>query len=146
MAIKKQVSKKAVKPLVKQSVKSYQDCIEAEKQKMAAYSRKMSGSVKEFRSDVKSLQNTYRQYSKELKDAARSMRAEGTRNMNEKVGKYTQDIQAQISEHKEAVKHIGASVKYFISQINAKKAEFKSYARGPFRSYIKAFWGYEQAL
>lgn len=110
----------------KSSIKTYTQGIDAEKQKMATYSRKME-------TNVKSLQNKFKGYSKNLKEAAIALREEGIKNMSEKVGKFKGDIKAQIKENKESVSHIGDNIKYYLSEINKTKNNFKSYA--------KAFWG-----
>lgn len=125
----------------KTSVKSYQRDINAEKQKMAAYSRKMATNVRTLQANVKSLQTSYKKFTKEMKEAAKTMRQDGIKRMNEKVGKFKGEIGDQIKENKEAISHMESNVKYFLSEINKKKKDFRAYARGPFNDYIKAFWG-----
>lgn len=116
------------------SVKSYQQDINLEKQKMGNYTKKM-------RTSVKSLQAATKSYSKEMKDAGRNMIAEGNRNMNVKVGKFREEIKNQVKENKEAIAHIGNSIQFFLGEVNKKKKDFRAYTRGPFAGYIKAFWG-----
>lgn len=116
------------------SVKSYQQSINSEKQRMGAYAKKMGTSVK-------SLQGEFKKHSKEVKEAGRNMIGEGIRNMKNKVGKFNNDIQDQIKENKASVSRMGDNIKYFLSEINKKKKDFKAYASGPFKNYIKAFWG-----
>lgn len=116
------------------SVKSYQQDINLEKQKMGAYAKKMGTSVR-------SLQGDFKKHSKEMKEAGRNMIEEGNRNMNTKVGKFREEIKNQIKENKDAIAHMGNSVQFFLGEINKKKKDFRAYARGPFVSYIKAFWG-----
>ena len=119
-----------------------------EKQKMKAYSNKMALSVKSLQSDVKSLKNNWKQNTKHLRNAAAAMHNEGINTMKQKLGKFNSkiagfrnEIQDQVKENKECAAHICNNIKYFNSEINAKKKAFRSYARGPFNDYIKAFWG-----
>ena len=118
----------------KSSVKTYQQGINTEKQKMGAYTKKMGSSVK-------SLQGEFKKHGKEMREAGRAMIAEGNRNMAAKVGKFGAEIKNQIKENKEAIANMGNGVQFFLGEINKKKKDFRAYARGPFNSYIKAFWG-----
>lgn len=118
----------------KSSVKTYQQDINAEKQKMGAYSNK-------FKTTVRSLQANFKKHAKDMKVAALQMREDGIKNMDEKVRKFNHEIKGQIQENKEAISHIANNVKFFQSEISKKKKDFQAYARGPFNSYIKAFWG-----
>lgn len=151
--VKEAPKKKAkVKAEAKSSVKSYERGIEVEKQNMGAYSKK-------FGATVRSLQADFKSHQKELKEAALKMHEEGKKKMNskinqfkgemkaaaklmnDKVNKFNSDVKSQISENKEAVSRIEKGTKFLLSEINKKKREFKAYAHGPFRDYIKAFWG-----
>lgn len=116
------------------SVKSYQQGIDGEKQKMGAYSKK-------FGTTVKSLQADFKIHAKDMKNAALQIREDGIKQMSQKVHKYKGDIKDQIVENKEAVARIGNSVKLFQSEVRKKDHDFQAYARGPFQGYIKAFWG-----
>lgn len=130
----KMAKKKAEAKQLKTTVKSYQQDIDAEKQKMAAYSQKME-------TNVRSLQANFRKCAKDMKNAALQMREDGIKQMHQKVHKYKGDIKDQIVENKEAVVRIENGVKLFQSEFNKKSKDFRAYARGPFRNYIKAFWG-----
>ena len=81
MAEQKEVDKKKAKAEGKMTVKSYQQDINVEKQKMGAYSKK-------FGSTVRSLQADFKKHGKEMKEAASNMREEGIKNMSAKVGKF----------------------------------------------------------
>ncbi len=116
------------------SVKSYQQNITAEKQKMGAYTKKMKTSVR-------SLQADFKKHGREMHEAGRNMIADGNANMNAKVGKFRGEIKSQIKENKEAIANIGNGVKFFLGEVNQKKKDFRAYARGTFNNYIKAFWG-----
>lgn len=116
------------------SVNSYQQGINAERQKMGAYSKKMGTSVR-------SLQGEFKKHGKEMGEAGRTMIAEGNANMNAKVEKFRGEIKNQIKENKEAVARLGNGIRFFLGEVNKKKKDFRAYARGPFNSYIKAFWG-----
>ncbi|MEW5896477.1 MAG: hypothetical protein AB1668_02190 [Nanoarchaeota archaeon] len=116
----------------KTSVKSYQQDTEAEKQKMGAYSKK-------FKTTVRSLQTGFKKHARDMKAAASSMREEGIRSMRQKVGKFNHEIKDQVKENKEAVTRMSDNVKFFQSEINKKKKDFKAYAKGPFTNSIKAF-------
>lgn len=116
------------------SVKTHQESMEIEKQKMTAFSKKMGKSVKEMQADFK-------RHAKIIRAAALNMREEGLKNMSEKIGKFSKEIQDQVKKNKEAASHMEDNIKYFISKINKKKNEFKSYAKGPFQDYIKNFQG-----
>ena len=118
----------------KSSVKTYQQGIDTEKQKMGAYTKKMGSSVK-------SLQGEFRKQGKEMREAGRAMIAEGNRNMKTKVEKFSSEIKDQIKENREAIANIGNGIQFFLGEINKKKKDFRAYARGPFNGYIKAFWG-----
>ena len=118
----------------KSSVKTYQQGIDTEKQKMGAYTKKMGSSVK-------SLQGEFKKHGKEMREAGRAMIAEGNRNMSAKVGKFMSEIKDQIKENKEAIANIGNGVQFFLGEINKKKKDFRAYASGPFNGYIKSFWG-----
>ena len=129
MAEQKEISKKKAKAegKGKMTVKSYQQDINVEKQRMGAYSKK-------FGSTVRSLQADFKKHGKEMKEAASNMREEGIRSMRPKVAKFKGEIQDQIKENKQAVAHITSNVKYFLGEINKKKRDFRSYAR-------VSFWG-----
>ncbi len=129
--IKKKV---IVKGAGKTSVKSYQQNIDTEKQKMGTYSKK-------FGATVRSLQANWKKYEKDMKESATKMREEGMRNMTLKVNRFKGDIKAQIAENKGAVSRISDGIKLFQSEIKKEKKDFQAYARGPFQEYIKAFWG-----
>ena len=129
------------KPEVKSSVKTFQQGIDAEKQMMSAYAKKMGSSVRFLQAEVKHLQAEFKKHGKEMKEAGKNMIAEGNRNMDSKVGKFKGEIRNQIKENKEAIANIGNGVQFFIGEVNKKKKDFRAYARGPFNSYIKAFWG-----
>lgn len=134
------------------SVKTYQQGINVEKEKMGAYSKK-------FGTTVKSLQADFKKHTKDLKEAALKMKEEGAKHMNtkinqfkgemkaaskmmdDKVGKYKGDIKNQIKENKDAVAKMEGGVKFYLSEINKKKKDFQAYQEGPFKDYIKAFWG-----
>ncbi len=116
------------------SVKSYQEGVNPEKQKMGAYTKKM-------RTNVRSLQAEFKKHAREMKEAGKNMIAEGNANMNSKVGKFRGEIKNQIKENKEAVTHLGNGVQFFFGEVNKKKKDFRAYSRGPFNGYIKAFWG-----
>ncbi len=118
----------------KSSVKTYKQSIDVEKQKMGAYSNN-------FKTTVRSLQANFKKHAKDMKVAALQMREDGIGRMHQKVHEYKRDIKDQIVENKEAVARIGDSVKLFQSEILKKNRDFKAYVRGPFKSYIKAFWG-----
>lgn len=123
----KEVHKKKAKAEGKMTVKSYQQDINAEKQRMTSYSKK-------FGSTVRSLQADFKKHAKEMENAASNMREEGIKNMSAKVGKFKGEIQDQIKENKTAVSHIASNVKFFLSEINKKKKDFKTYAK-------VSFWG-----
>ncbi len=123
----KEVHKKKAKAEGKMTVKSYQQDINLEKQRMASYSKK-------FGSTVRSLQSDFKKNAKEMENAASNMREEGIRNMRSKVAKFKGEIQDQIKENKTAVSHIASNVKFFLSEINKKKKDFKTYAK-------VSFWG-----
>ncbi|MEK6868753.1 MAG: hypothetical protein AABX74_00860 [Nanoarchaeota archaeon] len=123
----KEVHKKKGKAEGKMTVKSYQQDINVEKQKMGAYSKK-------FGSTVRSLQADFRKHAKDMKAAAENMREEGIKKMSAKVGKFKGEIQDQIKENKTAVAHIASNIKYFLGEINKKKRDFRSYAK-------VSFWG-----
>jgi hypothetical protein len=145
MAEQKEVPKKKAKAEGKMTVKSYQQDINVEKQKMGAYSKK-------FGSTVKSLKADFKKHEKDLKEAASNMRKEGikhmgnkinqfkgeiktaTKKMNDGVDKLKGDIEDQIKENKTAVAHIASNIKYFLGEINKKKRDFRSYAK-------VSFWG-----
>lgn len=110
----------------KPSVKSYQQDINLEKQKMDTYTRRMGSSVK-------SLQGEFKKSAKEMKEAGKNMIAEGNANMSTKVGKFKGEIKNQIKENKEAITRIENGVQFFLGEINKKKKDFRAYA--------KAFWG-----
>ena len=123
----------------KSSVKTYQQGIDIEKQKMGAYTKKMGSSVKSLQGGVKSLQGEFKKHGKEMREAGRAMIAEGNRNMAAKVGKFSGEIKNQIKENKEAIANMGNGVQFFLGEINKKKKDFRAYARGPFNGYIKLF-------
>lgn len=125
----------------KTSVKSYQQDIEKEKREMGAYSKEMATNVRKLQGNVKSLQADFKKYAKDLNASAATMREEGIKEMNGKIGKFKSDIKDQIKEHKEAISHMANNVRYFLGEINKKKKEFRAYTRGPFRDWINAFWG-----
>ena len=136
--------KKAEQSVFKTSVKSLSGDIDAEKQKMSDYSKKMGSSVR-------SLQNGFKEHSKDMKAAALKMNEEGTTRMRGKVNKFKAEIQegttrmrgkvnkfkaeirGQFKENKEAASRIGSSVKILLNEVNKKQ--------GSFQNYIKAFWG-----
>lgn len=120
--VKEEFPKKKAKAEAKSSVKSLKHGIEVEKQKMGAYSKKMGASVR-------SLQAGFKKHAKDVKEAAIALREEGIKNMSEKVGKFKGDIKAQIKENKESVSHMGDNIKYYLSEINKTKNNFKSYAK-----------------
>ncbi len=126
--------KTSLKENIGTSVKSYQEGIDTEKQKMNVYAKKMASSVK-------SLQNDFKKHAKDMNAAALALREAGMQNMNTKVTKFKGEIRAQVRENKEAIANIGNSVNYFVSQINGKKRDFSSYAKGEFQNWIKSFWG-----
>ena len=148
--IKAKKTKSKIK--AKSSVKSYQQEIDTEKQKMGAYSKNMGKSVK-------SLQGEFKKHSKEMQEAGRNMIAEGNKNMNAKVNQFEGEIKVaskamsdgikrlhtniknQMKENKETVSRIENGVKFFCSEVNKKKKDFQAYAQGTFPPYIKAFWG-----
>ena len=127
MVEQKEVPKKKAKAEGKMTVRSYQQDINVEKQKMGAYSKK-------FGSTVRSLQADFKKHGKEMKEAASNMREEGIKNMSAKVGKFKGEIQDQIKENKQAIAHIASNIKYFLGEINKKKKDFRSYAK-------VSFWG-----
>ena len=127
MAEQKEIDKKKGKAEGKMNVRSYQQDINVEKQKMGAYSKK-------FGSTVRSLQADFKKHGKEMKEAASNMREEGIKNMSAKVGKFKGEIQDQIKENKQAVAHMVSNIKYFLGEINKKKKDFRSYAK-------VSFWG-----
>lgn len=144
--------KSAERSVLKTSVRSYEEGVCVEKQRMGDYTKKMASSVK-------SLQGEFKRHSKEIKEAGKTMNVEGKKKMNAKVEKFTgemktaskqiasgvrklnNDIKDQVQENKEAVSRIGGSIKLLLSEVNKKKKDFQAYARGPFNGYIKAFWG-----
>ena len=111
MAEQKEVPKKKAKAEGKMTVKSYQQGINVEKQKMGAYSKKFGHTVNQFKGEIKT----------------------ATKKMNDGVDKLKGDIEDQIKENKTAVAHIASNIKYFLGEINKKKKDFKSYA--------VSFWG-----
>src|SRR3989338_4041471 len=121
----KEIDKKKGKAEGKMTVRSYQQDINVEKQKMGAYSKK-------FGSTVRSLQADFKKHGKEMKEAASNMREEGIKNMIPKVAKFKGEIQDQIKENKQAVAHIASNIKYFLGEINKKKKDFRSYAKVSF--------------
>ncbi len=116
------------------SVKSYQQGIDSEKQKMGAYAKKMV-------SNVKSLQAEFKKHGKEMHEAGRNMIAEGNKKMAGKITRYKGEIRTQIKENNEAVSKMGSSIKFFLSEVNKTKKDFRAYQRGAFQAYINAFWG-----
>ena len=129
--------KKAEQSVFKTSVKSLSGDIDAEKQKMG--------------SSVRSLQNGFKEHSKDMKAAALKMNEEGTTRMRGKVNKFKAEIRGQFKENKEAASRfkaeirgqfkenkeaasrMGSSVKILLNEVNKKQ--------GSFQNYIKAFWG-----
>lgn len=134
-------SKTSSKENAGSSVKLYQEGIDTEKQKMSAYSKKMGSSIRAMGSSIKALQNDFKKHGRDMNAAAVALRETGIQNMNMKVTKFKGEIRAQIRENKEAVANMGNSVNYFVSQINGKKRDFRSYAKGEFQNWIKSFWG-----
>ncbi len=124
----------AKKKELESSVKSYQQGIDLEKQKMNLY-------IKKTGTSVRSLQEEFRKHSKEMKGAAKNMLEEGSKNMNAKVGRFRGEIKNQIKENKEAAAHMESGVRFFLGEINKKKKDFQAYAQGPLTDYIRAFWG-----
>lgn len=128
------MAKKAKQAVAKTSVKSYNEGINLEKQKMGTYAKKMG-------TNVKSLQGEFKKHSKEIKEAGKNMLADGNKKMSAKIEKFNGEIKNQIRENKESIANMGNGVKLFISDVNKKKKDFQAYSRGPFNGYIKAFWG-----
>lgn len=129
------MAKKAkTKTEAKTSVKSYQGDTDAETQKMADYTKKMGSSVR-------SLQKEFRGHAKDMQAAALKMNEEGATRMQGKVNKFKAEIRDQLKENKEAVAYLENGTKLLLSKVNQKKKDFHAYSRGPFQSYIKAFWG-----
>lgn len=126
--------KKAGQLALKTSVKSYQGDIDAEKQKMGDYAKKMGSSVR-------SLQKEFKGHAKYLQEAAAKMNEEGAARMQGKVNKFKAEIRDQGKENKEAIAYLGNGVKLLLSKVNQKKKDFHAYQQGPFQGYIKAFWG-----
>ncbi len=122
---KKKADKKVAKTEAT-SVRSYKNDTEAEKQTMSAYSKK-------FGSTVRGLQSNFKKYTKDVRVAASALREEGIKNMSNKINKFKGDIEDQIKENKAAVTKISNGVKFFLSEINKKKKDFKAYAY--------TFWG-----
>lgn len=116
----------------KTSVKYYQQEIESEKHKMDAYSKK-------FATTIGPLQAGFKKHAKDMNASALKIREDGITNMNRKVGKFNHEIKGQIQENKEAVSRIANNIKFFQSEINKKKNDFKAYAHGPFTNDIKSF-------
>ncbi len=132
MAEQEETSKKKTKakPEAKESktsVRTYKEGIELEGQKMTAYSKKFGSSVKSLQADIK-------KHSKDISAAAKNLREEGIKNMSNKIEKFKKDIQ-------NATEHMADNIKYFTSEINKQKKDFKNYAQGPFKEYIKNFQG-----
>ncbi|MDP2950846.1 MAG: hypothetical protein Q8N55_00525 [bacterium] len=121
-ASKKKAKAKPKEEVSKTSIKSYKEGVELEKQKMDAYAKK-------FGSSVTSLQADIRKHSKDISAAAEDMRTEGIKNMSNKIGKFKKDIQSHKKELEAAAEHMADNVKYFISEINKKKKEFKEYIK-----------------
>lgn len=118
----------------KKSVKDFQNEIRTEEKKMHEYG-------KNFNTTVKGLENDWKKHGKQLKEAATQMRNQGINKMKEKVKGFNNEILNQKKENKAAVSRMKGDVDLFLSEIDGKRKDFESYAKGPFASYIKAFWG-----
>ncbi len=152
------VEKKAINPK-KKSVKEFQNEIRAEENKMQKYGQKFNDTVKSlkneirakegemqkygqnFNTTVKGLENDWKKHSKDLKEAAMKMRNQGINKMKEKIREFNNEILNQKKENRAAISHMKGDVGLFVSEIDGKRKDFQSYAKGPFAGYIKAFWG-----
>ena len=118
--------KKAETIALKTSVKSYQGDIDAEKQKMGDYAKKMGSSVR-------SLQKEFKGHAKDMQEAAAKMNEEGATRMRGKVNKFKAEIRDQMKENKGAAARLGNGVKLLLSQVNQTKKDFQTYSQ--------VFWG-----
>ncbi len=118
----------------KTSVKSYCQGVEKEKQKMEI-------GTKVFQTNVRSLQNKFKQHAKDMGEAASKLLEEGNRKMKGKISRFKGQIREQIKENNEANSLFSSGLNKFNSDINKKKKEFEAYTKGPFQDSIKAFWG-----
>ena len=134
------------------TVKSLKNEIRAKEQEMQKYGEN-------FNTTVKGLENDWKKHGKQLKEAATEMRNQGIHKMKEKVSEFNKETLAhknmfdanvkklnnnilnQKKENKTAVSRMNGDVGLIISEINGKRKDFESYAKGPFAGYIKAFWG-----
>jgi len=132
--------KKSVNPK-KKSVKEFQNEIRAEENKMQDYAKKQETAVRHLCGDIRTLKNSWNGYGKGLKEAATQMRNQGINKMKEKVRGFNNEILNQKKENKAAISRIKGDVNLFVSEIDGKRKDFESYAKGPFAGYIKAFWG-----
>jgi len=119
---------------MKEKVGNYNNEILNQKKENKAAISKMKGSVN-------SLKNDWKEHGKSLKKAATQMRNQGINRMREKVRGFNNEISNQKKENRAAISRMKGDVGLFVSEIDGKRKDFQSYARGPFQSYIKAFWG-----
>jgi len=125
----------------KKSVKEFQNEIRAKEGEMQEYAKKQETAVRHLCGEVKTLKNSWKGYDKDLKKAAIQMRNQGINRMREKVRGFNNEISNQKKENRAAISRMKGDVGLFVSEIDGKRKDFQSYARGPFQSYIKAFWG-----
>ncbi|MDP2926096.1 MAG: hypothetical protein Q8N99_07000 [Nanoarchaeota archaeon] len=150
----------------KKSVKEFQNEIRAEEVKMQKYGKKFDDTVKSLKSDcrakegemqeyakkqatavkhlcgeIKTLKNSWDGYGKDLKEAATEMRNQGINKMKGKVREFNKEILNQKKENQVSISRMKGDVGLFVSEIEGKRKDFESYAKGPFAGYIKAFWG-----
>ena len=144
----------------KKSVREFQNEIRAEEKKMQKYGQN-------FNTTVKGLENNWKEHGKSVKKAAIQMRNQGINKMKEKVRGFSNEILNQKKENKAAISRMKGDVDLFVSEIDGKRKDFESYAKGPFTKdinfliseadkkkkefreyikgpfadYIKAFWG-----
>ena len=119
---------------MKEKVGNYNNEILNQKKKNEAAISKMKGSVN-------NLKNNWKKHGKELNEAAIQMRNQGINKMKEKVKGFNNEISNQKKENKAAISRMKGDVNLFISEIDGKRKDFESYAKGPFAGYIKSFWG-----
>lgn len=75
-----------------------------------------------------------------VKSYQRGIEAEKQKMKNYSKG-FETNVKAFQAEIQAQKKNMANAVKFFISEVDKKKRDFKSYAHGTFKDYIKAFWG-----
>jgi len=136
------------KDLKKAAIQMRNQGINRMREKVRGFNNEISNQKKEnevaiskTKESVNNLKNNWKAHGKSLKKAAIQMRNQGINRMREKVRGFNNEISNQKKENRVAVSRMKGDVGLFVSEIDGKRKDFQSYARGPFQSYIKAFWG-----